>query len=224
MLKQIAERGGSLDQLDYWDDLLITHGKGMMDGRLTAIKALNQFANPLHSRLSAGRENLALEYVPSIPCESMDSAGNVDADELRKRLRANHRLDIQRGVTTIGAHRDDFRFLINGLDLSNYGSRGQIRTALQALKLGEVEWMRASTGSSPVLLLDETLAELDEHRRKDLLGALGQVEQALLTTADLELFHQGFLDHITRWEIESGQIREWVSSQAGQIGEDTAVD
>jgi DNA replication and repair protein RecF len=224
LLKQIAEKGGNLEQLDYWDDLLLTHGKGLMDGRQAAIQALNLSSQPIHLKLSAGKENLVLEYLPSIALETNKASGTIDLDELRKRLRANHRLDIQRGVTTLGAHRDDFRFLINNLDLSNYGSRGQIRTALQALKLGEVEWMRSSTGSSPVLLLDETLAELDEFRRKDLLTALGQVEQALLTTADLELFHQGFLDQITRWEIEAGQIREWASSPAAPPDADTTPD
>lgn len=220
LLKQIAERGGDLHQLDYWDDLLVTHGKGLMEGRASAIRDLNRFAGPIHQQLSEGKETIHLQYQPSVP--GMDiTLGQLDPDDLRKRYHQNHRLDIQRGVTTMGPHRDDFQFQVNGLELSAYGSRGQVRSALQSLKFGEVGWMKENTGSSPVLLLDETLAELDEYRRKDLLVALGGVEQALLTTTDLDLFTSDFLQTVARWEIESGQIRRLASSQANPLPADT---
>ena len=77
--------------------------------------------------------------------------------------------EIGRGVTTIGPHRDELRVLSNGIDLGDYGSRGQIRTALLAFELAEVEWMKDKTGEYPVLLLDETLVELDSNRREDFL-------------------------------------------------------
>ncbi len=220
LLKQIAERGGDLDQLEYWDDLLVTHGKGLMEGRMDAIQSLNRMAQPIHQRLTNHQEDLHLDYVPSINGLTFSDGRLADA-EIRKKYHANHRADIQRGVTTLGPHRDDLKFGINGLDLSAYGSRGQIRSALQSLKFGEVAWMKEASGESPVLLLDETLAELDENRRMDLLNTLGEMEQALLTTTDTDLFTTDFLAGITRWEIAAGQITKWVSSPANHLNVDT---
>ena len=76
-------------------------------------------------------------------------------------LKMLQREEVGRGMTTIGPHRDDFRFLSNQIDLGEFGSRGQGRTALLAMKLAEVNWLRQKTGDWPVLLLDETMSELD---------------------------------------------------------------
>ncbi|MBU2610524.1 MAG: DNA replication and repair protein RecF, partial [Chloroflexi bacterium] len=108
---------------------------------------------------------------------------------------------------TLGPHRDELRFQANGIDLSDYGSRGQVRTALLALKLAEIEWMKARTGQWPVLLLDEMLAELDTQRRADLLAYLENIEQALLTTTDLKSFSPEFVEKAETWEVEFGTVR-----------------
>jgi DNA replication and repair protein RecF len=114
--------------------------------------------------------------------------------------------EIARGQTTIGPHRDEVRFLANSIDLGTYGSRGQIRTTMLALKIAEVTWMKNKTGQWPVLLLDEVLAELDPRRRADLLSRLSQSEQALLTTTDLDLFSEEFISSTTCWHIQEGKI------------------
>lgn len=222
LLKQLAERGGDTHQLDYWDDQLITHGKALMEGRLRAIEELNRQIEPIHRRLSGGLETLQLRYLPSI-AELEPGEEGLDSQEIRRRYHQNHRLDIQRGVTTLGPHRDDLGFVINDLDLSAYGSRGQVRTSLQSLKLAEVAWMKERTGASPVLLLDETLAELDENRRADLLTTLGGIQQALLTTTDLDLFTTDFLNSVSRWEISAGQISSGASLPAARPSADTSA-
>ena len=109
-------------------------------------------------------------------------------------------------MTVLGPHRDDLRFIANGIDLSDYGSRGQVRTALVALKLAEIEWMKERTGQWPVLLLDEVLAELDTQRRLDLLTYLDRIEQAVLTTTDLKLFSPSFVEKAETWQVESGKV------------------
>ncbi len=124
----------------------------------------------------------------------------------RERLLAQRKEEISRGVTTLGPHRDDLRFISNGIDLGNFGSRGQLRTALLAIKLAEVAWLKENTGHWPVLLLDEVLAELDDYRRQDLLERLSKTEQLLLTTTDLDLFSDKFRKTATRWEIQNGQL------------------
>ena len=110
-------------------------------------------------------------------------------------------------MTTIGPHRDEMRLLSNGIDLSDFGSRGQVRTALLALKLAEVTWIKNKTGEWPVLLLDEILAELDTQRRADLQTYLLEYEQTLLTTTDLSLFDPAFVEQGTVWQVEQGMVR-----------------
>jgi DNA replication and repair protein RecF len=120
--------------------------------------------------------------------------------------------DIARGMTTIGPHRDELRFVESGVDLGVYGSRGQIRTAMLAIKFAEVEWMQEKTGRSPVLLLDEALAELDPIRRGDLLGRLAKCEQMLLTTTDMALFSSDFIRNTRLWQVQDGRV---VDKEAG---------
>ena len=114
--------------------------------------------------------------------------------------------EIQRGITTIGPHRDELRFLSNGVDLGIYGSRGQGRTAVLAFKLAEVTWMKQKSGQMPVLLLDEVLAELDPERRSDLIQRVLESEQALMTTTDLDSFPQECIDKARLWQISAGQV------------------
>src|SRR5207244_3734114 len=85
--------------------------------------------------------------------------------QFREALAERQREEIQRGITLVGPQRDELRFVVNGYDLGLYGSRGQARTAVMAIKLAELDWMRSVTGDWPVLLLDEVIAELDTNRR-----------------------------------------------------------
>ncbi len=98
--------------------------------------------------------------------------------------------------------------MANGIDLGSYGSRGQVRTALLSLKLAEVAWMREKTGTWPVLLLDEILAELDAKRRQDLLDYLADSEQTMMTTTDVNLFAPAFVEASTVWKIDGGRRLE----------------
>ena len=123
-----------------------------------------------------------------------------------ERLAQLRREEIARGMTTIGPHRDELRFLANSIDLGNYGSRGQIRTTLLALKMAEVDWMKERTGEWPVILLDEVMAELDLERRADLLNYLGESKQVLFTTTDLNLFTSEFAEKAVIWDVHNGSV------------------
>jgi len=118
-------------------------------------------------------------------------------------------VDIARGVTTLGPHRDELRFLENGIDLGIYGSRGQVRTAMLSVKIAEMIWMKEKTNYSPVLLLDEALAELDPTRREDLLSRVTSSDQTLLTTTDLDLFSPNFIGGATLWKVNDGRVEKF---------------
>ena len=138
--------------------------------------------------------------------EQTDLSTDEIGAKFQEQLLKVRKEEIRRGVTTIGPHRDDLLFSANGIDLGVYGSRGQIRTAIMSLKFAEMDWLQEKSGDLPVLLLDETLAELDLNRRGDLLNMLKNGKQAIITTADLELFDQGFIDGCMSLKIEEGKI------------------
>jgi DNA replication and repair protein RecF len=178
----------------------------------------------VHRELTRGQEVLRLAYQPAfdpLPRRAGQFTLPLDAPVDRTGLVLERiqqgffdclvkarQEEIQRGVTTCGPHRDELRFLSNGIDLGIYGSRGQSRTAVLSLKLAEVAWMKEKTGQWPVLLLDEVLAELDPARRADLLARLSESEQAMLTTTDLDLFADEFVQRATVWKIQSGRLEE----------------
>ena len=223
LLKLLADRGGDPGQLDIWDETLASHGARLVHWRITAIQELEREAARTHHRLTHGSEVLRLVYLPafepasrpegqfSLPMDIAVDRSGLGLEDIRqgfvaqlKRLRTE---EITRGVTTIGPHRDDMRFLANGMDLGDFGSRGQIRTALLAIKLAEVAWMKGHTDQHPVILLDEVMAELDLQRRQDLLAAVEESEQCLLTTTDLKLFSPDFVEKSVRWEVAAGKIK-----------------
>jgi DNA replication and repair protein RecF len=208
LLKQLQEQGGDVSLLDYWDELLADCGARMMHARDAAVREITALAGPVHFNLTGKEEVFSMEYLPALGTPDAvlpGEAGGIQEAYLAK-LKASRRIDIARGTTSSGPHRDDLRFVVNGNNLADFGSRGQVRTALQSLKLGELQWMKERTGEMPVMLLDETLAELDEHRRAGLLASLAECEQVLLTTTDLDLFTPDFLRSGQIWQVRAGEI------------------
>jgi DNA replication and repair protein RecF len=118
-----------------------------------------------------------------------------------------------RGVTLVGPHRDDMRFVANGIDLGEFGSRGQQRTAVLALKLAEVAWMHERIGEEPVLLLDEVLAELDPRRRQSLLERISNSHQTIVTTTDINRFDQDFIRQATILTVSGGIVNQVSENQ-----------
>lgn len=222
LLKLLGERGGDPGQLDVWDETLARAGAQIVFWRIQALAELEKHATRAHHRLTRGDEVLRLAYDPAfdpLPRPEGQFALDLDtpvdrsalkADEIQagfiERLKQIRAEEIARGVTTIGPHRDELRFQANRIDLGHYGSRGQIRTALLALKLAEVQWIKERTGQWPVVLLDEVMAELDIKRRADLLATVEETEQALLTTTDLKLYTPEFVEKSTRWKVQAGAI------------------
>lgn len=225
LLKQLNETGGDHDQLTYWDELIAETGVQIIQSRLAAIQQLGSIAGKHHRVLTHGKEELEVDYLPSfsppVNFKGYGPEGNLklsnsslSLQELKSgfldKLKTIRREEIARGVTTIGPHRDDIKFLVNQVDMGVYGSRGQIRTIVMALKFAEKDWFKEESGELPVILLDETLAELDNERRGDLLETLVNGGQAILTTADLELFDKDFIKKCDVWRAKNGMLTKAV--------------
>ncbi len=218
LLKALSERGGAADQLDIWDESLVRLGAQIIQWRIAAVQELEKQAARIHLELTHGAEVLRLAYEPSfdplpkmaLKLDAPTDRSGIDLKEIERgfleRLRAIRAEEIERGVTTIGPHRDELRFLANQIDIGDYGSRGQIRTALLSLKLAEVSWIQSRTTHWPVILLDEVMAELDANRRADLLKYLNQTEQSLLTATDLGMFTPQFVNEAKVWHVTGGKV------------------
>jgi DNA replication and repair protein RecF len=222
LLKQILESHAKNDELDFWDTQLVDHAANLLRSRALAIRELQDLAIPYHKILTRGEEALRIEYIPAIADANQNNGqlsmslndapewATIQQEEIRDRLRSvlerSRREEIARGMTLSGPHRDDFSFSANGVDLRTYGSRGQNRTAILAAKLAEVEWLKQRKGEWPVLLLDEILSELDLERRDALLECVTKVQQALITSTDLSMFNQDFLNQLTIWRVDSGTL------------------
>lgn len=224
LLKQLQDKGGNANQLDFWDERLCEHGGLIMAARIAALAELEAIAAPLHRDLTAGADSLRLAYHPAfdptaapegqlglplqVPVHQVGLSAQDIRARLRQKLQAARAEEIARGMTLTGPHRDELRFIAGGVDVGTYGSRGQARTAVLALKLAEMEWMRRRSGEWPILLLDEVLAELDGNRRRDLLGRLNGADQVVLTTTDLGLFPPEFRKLATVWTIQNGAVAQ----------------
>jgi DNA replication and repair protein RecF len=223
LLKQLNEEGGDPNQLDFWDERLAGRGAQLIHQRIQAVQELDRLAGRIHHELTRGSEVLRISYRPAhdpmpdpanqrILIEEPTDRSRVKVEKIEagfhEALGALRGEEIARGATTIGPHRDELRFLGNGIDLGTYGSRGQVRTVMLTLKLAEVDWMKEKSGHWPVLLLDEVLAELDDERRADLLERVSKSEQSLLTTTDLNLFTKDFVENARIWKIKGGRLKE----------------
>lgn len=222
LLRRIQKNFASPNELAYWDEQIAQAAGIIIAARQKIIRELEVLAQDYHHDISGGREDLELVYQPSFEPTAdgdgqqsfnllgLDLHREMSADEIapqyRESLEANRSAEIERGVTLNGPQRDDMRFMVNGRDLSQYGSRGQARTGVLAMKLAELKWMRAQLGNDPILLLDEVVAELDAKRRHYLLEQIESVNQVLLTTTELSVLSADFRKNAQLWQVEQGQI------------------
>lgn len=222
LLRRVAEKKSKLSELDFWDEQLVQMGSVLVAGRQRFLRELEVSAQESHHALTGNRETLTLHYQPNF-MPTVGGNGQLSfevlgldlhreltpqqiAPQFMAKLKAEQHESVERGATLSGPHRDELRLLINGRDCGLYGSRGQARTAVMALKLAELAWMRLHTGEQPILLLDEVVAELDSQRRAFLLAHISSAAQTLLTTTELEIFAPEFIRRAAVWQVVDGQI------------------
>ncbi len=231
-LRHLRDAAGDRRQLAPFEETLAHEGALIATRRHDVVAALSARAGRIHRDLTGRLEWLRLTYVsnfdPETATTSADQLGlGLDVQQrqdavatnedlvaaYRRALEARRPEEIARGMTLVGPHRDELRFVCgspsqgtHAVDLGTFGSRGQQRTAVLALKLAQMEWMRDQTQETPVLLLDEVLAELDASRRRYLLDRVDGVEQALLTATDPAMFSPEFRARAAVWEVEAGVV------------------
>lgn len=204
LLRLIKERRGEATQLEFWDKELVGAGSYLVVQRRRMIATLDNIARVVHEELTGGQEKLAMVYLPSVSREGEEQEAMVK--RFHQALEEGREREIALGMTLVGPHRDDLRFLINKIDMAVYGSRGQQRTIALSLKLAEVKYLESETGDYPILLLDEVLSELDLERRRYLQRFIIPYEQVLVTTTDLDHFEPSFLAQSLKLRVRQGNI------------------
>lgn len=192
----LKQAGGNLTEeialtLDVWDARLVTVGEQLGHARATLVARLTPFADAAYSDLAGVAAPIELTYEPEWRRVGLAAA-----------LASSRTLDIRRGQSTVGPHRDDLELALNGMPARTHASQGEQRTLALALRLAAHRLIAERTGSAPVLVLDDVLSELDPHRAAALLTHLppGQV---VITTAS-PLPDQAQPERIV--EIESGTV------------------
>jgi DNA replication and repair protein RecF len=201
LLKKIKERKAVKDLLDSWDEQLVILAEKITKKRIESVKKLNMLANLMHRKISTNKENLEISY----DINGWDNDENLKLlDFYYKKISENRELDIVRGSTSIGPQRDDIILKVNNVNLRTFGSQGQQRTGVLALKLAELEFIKSETGEYPILLLDDVMSELDFNRREQLLSFIKDKIQTFITATDRNYFPGNITAKI--FKVEQGKI------------------
>lgn len=203
-LRGVARGVESVESVAVWEPALAASGAILLSERLAWMDQYEAEYTRLTSAIGEP-EPMTMRYVTSIADPRNTAAGL--AQTLAETLARKRALDIRRGMTHSGPHRDDILLQMGGHDLRTFGSGGQQRTAAIALRLLEAETIKAHTGSDPLLLLDDPFAELDMHRSAHILALLrGAVTgQTILTVPRAGDIPAG-LSRLTRWSVSAGVI------------------
>jgi DNA replication and repair protein RecF len=205
LLKRIRENQEDPRMLDYLDEKLTELANLLMYERRRMIDALNEQVGELQASLSGGKERLEIVYRPSFRIHP--ALNTLEAlEDYRVQLREARRREIHQGVCSLGPHRDDLEFLVNGVNMLPYGSRGQQRTVALAAKLAELAYMHRVTGEEPILLLDDVFSELDLQRRAYLLRQVLRHQQVLMTATDFTGFPLEILEKAHQRRVICGTI------------------
>jgi DNA replication and repair protein RecF len=164
-----------------YDERLVESGTRIMLARRAFVAALDERAKAVHHSWVGDREgDLQITYEPDIAID-VPTHDAIEAAFVR-RLADRRVAEVSRRTALVGPHRDDVSFRLGGIPLSAFGSQGQQRTAVLALKVAEYGVMEARAGEAPLLLLDDVLSELDPQRQRAFLQGIGSFEQAFVTT------------------------------------------
>ncbi len=231
-IKRHTDEGSSqpLDptQMALWDAQLVTAGTRVIRRRSRGLQRLIPLAQSWHQAISGDTERLVITYQPNISTDmsaqddlleeglaqkvpaqdgQLDDPGHIQQAFFEK-IKSRAIAEYHQRTSLAGPHRDDIDFSINQTPARQYGSQGQQRTLVLALKLAELELIEAIIGEPPLLLLDDVLAELDLKRQNQLLETIEDRFQTLITTTHLGAFDAKWLKESQILTVHQGALLE----------------
>jgi DNA replication and repair protein RecF len=182
LLFAIREKKANSSELYFWNERLIELGHRIIGARLDIIKFYNKLLTSIYDKINNNHQALLIAYKSNIPNLTEK---DLIKEMLRKEIDLKRDWEIKKARSMVGPHRDDFILRLDKRDLSLFGSRGEVRSAVLALKFAELDFFEFKLGDRPVLLLDDIFSELDEERKSQLINILDK-QQTIVTTTDLE--------------------------------------
>ena len=189
-LRQIKYNNKDINMLDIWDEKLAELGEKIYNYRKEFIEKIDFIINDVHKKITEKKENLKIEYISNF----------IDKNKFKENLMNKRKIDIEKGYTTIGIHRDDFVVYINDKPVNLYGSQGQNRTVILSLKITELEIVNEEIGEAPVLLLDDFMSELDEKRRNSFFDNIKNIQVLITCTEKINK------ENLTIYNVKDGKI------------------
>ena len=190
----LKEKDINLDMLDIWDEQIVNYGSNIIKYRRSFVKKLSEISSEIHNGITDGEENIAIKYEP-----------NVEEDIIFGKLKEKREKDIENRTTSVGPHRDDLGFFVNGIDMRSFGSQGQQRTCALSLKLAELSLIKEETEEDAILLLDDVMSELDLKRQEFLIKTLSK-NQLFITTTDIDKSVLGRIEKATIYSVSNGSV------------------
>ena len=178
-LRQIKEEGKDESLLEIWDEKLAEYAYNVSSYRNYFIEKIKN----IHNEITDYKEDIDIEYITEC----------LDKNKFLELLKQRRKLDIIKGFTTKGVHRDDFMIYINKKELDIYGSQGQHRTAILSLKLSELNIINEEIGEYPILLLDDFMSELDQKRRNHFLEKIENTQVIITCTDKIDVENKNIL-------------------------------
>ena len=200
-LKMIKNNKINYLYLDILNDKLIDLAISIYKYRIMFIEMINKYIGKIYSEISL-MDGLFIKYIPNIDISDFDQI----KDTFRHKLEDNLDKEIIYGSTLIGPHRDDFSFKLKDNDLLLYGSQGQQKMAILALKLAEIDVFNDICGEYPIILLDDLFSELDVEKRNKVINYLNRDMQTIVTTTDLKNIDKKLIKGATVYTIDDGKI------------------
>lgn len=201
LLKTIRNKSNTTKALEPWNEQLSEFGSQLINERLKLLRRVSLIAKAHFERFTKAGKDLKINYRSEIDIRESD----LIKTNLKNELKKSHKRDLLRGFTTVGPHRDDIDFFIDGKPIKNFGSQGQQRLVVLCLKFAHRNLLYTEKGEYPILLLDDVMSELDIHRRQLILEQ--ENHQVFITTTDLKFIPAEILEKGSLFSVKSGVLR-----------------
>lgn len=193
-LRQIKEENKDENLLEIWDEKLAEYAVTISKYRNEYMEKIQEKIKKIHNEITDDKEEIEIEYITE--CDNKENFLNL--------LKSRRKLDIIKGFTTKGIHRDDFFVYINNQLVNVYGSQGQNRTVVLSLKISELQVIYDEIGEYPILLLDDFMSELDEKRRKNFLENIENTQVIITCTDKINIDNLEY----NIYNVKNGQIEK----------------
>ncbi|MCL2761560.1 MAG: DNA replication/repair protein RecF [Desulfuromonadales bacterium] len=203
--RNVLLKNGEKSGFDIWTEKLIEYGGKLILSRINYIELLRDLLSRFYQEIAGNEETVDISYKPHLmnPVTSKDNVAYALKEALTKTAREEER----RGTTLAGPHRDDVEFILNGRSLKQFGSQGEQKSYVLALKMAETEYMKRKFGSQPIFLLDDISSELDHERKGNLMDFLKKRDmQVFVTTTSLQNIAVTEIEDYRTYRIEAGKV------------------